>query len=131
MELSGCTATVDVSANGNSSPLSITTTFANDFLFAATCNQNDGSFTWALPFTLDQNNNSYGDAFLAIGHDIVSTTGTYTLTVTGGGVSGAAIVAFETTAAPVVGSEGALYFDTTASPLTGYVYHSSAWSQFS
>jgi hypothetical protein len=130
MEVAGCTATIDTSNTGSSAPLAITTTFANDFLLGA-CAGGGGAFTWSLPFTLDVQDNSYGNAFVAIGHDIVSAAGTYTLTVTAGAVDNIAIVAFQTSASPLSGSEGNFYFDTTTTPYTGYVYHSSVWQEFS
>jgi hypothetical protein len=130
MEVAACTPTVDVQGSGTTSPLSVTTTFAEDFLFAASACGGGATPTWASPFTIDAQDNSFGNSYLDIGHDIVHATGTYALTITAGTTNNLAIAAFKSSTTPVAGAEGDLYFDTSASPFQGYVYHSGTWSEF-
>jgi len=136
MEVVNATATADVTANtySGTSPTSlpITTTYATDFIFAANAGYHNVNVFSLGGFILDAQSNG-GDAN-AIGHLVTSSTGTYTLTVTvttGGADNQPIILVAMKAAAPISGTEGAIYFQTSTTPYTGFVYHSGAWNQFS
>lgn len=139
-EVAQAGATVDGSAvtsyeNGTPWSLDITTTNPVDFIFAAVGGyHNTMGWTFDSPFTLDST--SDGSDANAIGHLVTSSAGTYTLTanvlVGGADNQPVILVALESVGGtPVAGSEGDLYFQTGGSTYVGWVYHSSAWHQFS
>lgn len=140
-EFSQATTSLDgtvQSATGNSATtttLSVTTAVANDlliFVYADGYGNNTGnpSTGWTKLFF----NQGHNWVDLGLAYQIASSTGTYT----GSWTEGAAafyiecVIPLKAASTPVAGTEGQLYFDTTNSAkYAGYVYHNSAWNNFS
>lgn len=137
MQVSGVGATVDATqtdyAGSSPTTVAITTTTASDFLFAAVGGyHSNNSFTFDSAWTLDSQ--SGGSDANAVGHELAGVAGSYplTVTVTAGSPDNQPIilVAFKSTASPVSGTEGQVYYDTSLGTVyTGYVYHSGAWAK--
>ena len=135
MEIAGVTATVDATASSYNSTtpfsLAVTTTVANDFIFAAVAGyHNSSTFTFTGNFTLTSQSN--GSDANAIGYCAAGAAGTYTLTVstTGGSDNQPAILVALKAATPPSGSNGDIFFLTSSSPYKGFVYN-SGWNAFS
>jgi hypothetical protein len=138
LEFSGCTIDLDgaVQTEGSSgSPTtsqSITTTVTSDLLIATYADpggNNTGSMGTGWTTVFFNGDGDWWDFGLA--YQIAPTIGTYSGAWTLGynEENGTTMLALRAGGTSLSGSEGDLYFQT--SPYTGYVYHDSAWNQFS